>query len=334
MSAPNDRVAGPRPGSPSLLIVVVNYRSAGLAIDCLRTLEPEVAGFPNARVVVVENASGDDSADRLASAILENGWGGWAMLEVAPRNGGFAAGNNVAIAPALASSQPPDLIWLLNPDTLVRPGALRALVDFLAGHPEVGLAGSRLELPDATPLQSAFRFPSVLSELEGGLRLGPVSRLLDRHVVARPISDEIGPTDWVAGASVLIRREVFDAVGLLDEGYFMYFEEVDFCLRASRAGWPCWYVPTSRVVHLVGQSSGITKAGQYNRRRPRYWFEARRRYFVANHGRPKALAADLTHTLAFATYRLRRAIQRKPDEDPQWMLWDFIRYNFLMGKQR
>ncbi len=320
-------------GPKSVLIVIVNYRSAGLAIDCLRSLAPEVLGHPAARVVVVENNSGDDSADRLASAIRDQGWGDWASLVLAPRNGGFAAGNNLAIAPALASANPPSLVWLLNPDTIVRPGALGALVDFFERRPEVGLAGSRSESIDGTPLQSAFRFPTILSELEGGLRLGPVSRLLERRVVTPPVSDSEGPTDWVAGFSLMVRREVFEAVGLLDEGYFMYFEEVDFCLRAARAGWPCWYVPGSRVVHLVGQSSGVTREEDKRKRRPRYWFEARRRFFLKNHGLARTLAADATHALAFASFRVRRAIQRKPDEDPRWMLWDFIRYNFLPVKR-
>jgi N-acetylglucosaminyl-diphospho-decaprenol L-rhamnosyltransferase len=321
-------------GLKSLLVVIVNYRTAGLVIDCLRSLDPEVAAYPGARVVVVENASGDDSAERLASAISAEGWGGWVSLVVAPRNGGFAAGNNVAIAPALALNSPPALIWLLNPDTIVRPGALRALVDFLGRRPEVGLAGSRSETIDALPLQSAFRFPTILSELEGGLRFDPVSRLLKRHVLTPPVSDIEGPTDWVAGFSVMIRREVFEAIGLLDEGYFMYFEEVDFCLKAARAGWPCWYVPSSRVVHLVGQSSKLTKAGEHRKRRPGYWFEARRRFFLTNHGRAKTVTANVTHALAYASYRVRRRLQRKPDNDPQWMLWDFLRYNFLPAKVR
>lgn len=316
-----------------VLIVVVNYRSAGLAIDCLRSLEPEVAASPGARAVVVENASGDDSADRLAAAIAENGWSSWASLAVAPRNGGFAAGNNVAIAPALAAPVPPRYVWLLNPDTVARPGALAGLVRFLEARPEVGLAGSRLEDPDATPQRSAFRFPSILGELEGALRFGPATRLLGRHAYAPPVPDRECPVDWVAGASLLVRREVFGAVGLLDEGYFLYFEEVDFCLKAARAGWPCWYVPSSRVVHLVGRSSGVTNPGDANRRRPRYWFEARRRFFLANHGRAKTLAADLTHAAGFAAYRLRRLIQRKPDIDPRSMLWDFLRYNFLPVKR-
>ena len=316
--------------TPSVLIVIVNYRSAGLAVDCLRSLAPEVAETPGARAVVVENASGDDSAAILDAAIRENGWGPWASLTIAPRNGGFAAGNNVAIGPAMASPSPPDLVWLLNPDTIVRPGALRELIGFLGRRPDVGLAGSRLEERDATPLQSAFRFPTVLGELESGLRLGPVSRLLERHVVAPPVADHECRVDWVAGASLLFRREVFDAVGLLDEGYFMYFEEVDFCLKAARAGWPCWYVPSSRVVHLVGQSSGVTRAGEGRKRLPRYWFEARKRFFLTNHGRARSIAADVIHALAYASFRARRLVQRKPDEDPRLMLWDFIRYNFFL----
>lgn len=317
----------------NVLIVIVNYRSSRLAIDCLRSLESEIARVPGTRAVLVENASGDDSSRILSDAIRENGWTSWVELVEAPRNGGFAAGNNVAIAPALVSDTPPDFFWLLNPDTLIRPGALTELLGFLGRRSDVGLAGSRLEHLEGEAQRSAFRFPTILGELEGGLRLGPVSRLLERHVVAPPVPDHECRVDWVAGASLLVRREVFDAVGPLDEGYFMYFEEVDFCLKAARSGWPCWYVPASRVVHLVGQSSGVTKAGDERRRRPRYWFESRKRYFIANHGRPKALAADVTHALAFASYRLRRLVQRKPDQDPRWMLWDFIRYNFLPVKR-
>ena len=195
---------------------------------------------------------------RLATAILENGWGDWATILPLDQNGGFAYGNNAAIRPALQEADPPCFVLLLNPDTIVRPGALKSLVVFMESRPDIGIVGSRLEEPDGTPQQSAFRFPSVLGELEGGVRLGPVSRLLHRWAAFQPIPEEPGPVDWVAGASMIIRRQVFESIGLLDEGYFMYFEEVDFCRRARRAGWPCWYAPSSRVVHLVGQSSGVT----------------------------------------------------------------------------
>jgi hypothetical protein len=197
-------------------------------------------------------------------------------------------------------------------------------------RPDVGIAGSRLENPDGTPQTSAFRFPSVLSEIEAGMRLGPVSRLLKWRVVAPPPPSEAGPTEWVAGASMIVRREVFEDIGLLDDGFFLYFEEVDFCLRAQRMGWTCWYVPESRVVHLVGQSTGVTDAATSRRRRPDYWFRARRRYFLKNHGLIKTVAADLAWTSSYSIYRVRNALQRKPVRDPEKILWDFVRHNFLL----
>jgi GT2 family glycosyltransferase len=132
---------------------------------------------------------------------------------------------------------------------------------------------------------------------------------------------------------MIIRTTVFLAIGLLDEGYFMYFEEVDFCHRARRAGWPCWYVPTAHVVHLVGQSSGVTNPSAARRRRPGYWFRARRRYFLVNYGRVATVLADLAWSLGHASYRLRRLVQRKPDTDSEWLLWDFIRFNFLLARR-
>ena len=125
------------------------------------------------------------------------------------RNGGFASGNNAAIRPALEGADPPRYVLLLNPDTIVRPGALKALVEFMEGRPDVGIAGSRLEDPDGTPQRSAFRFPSVLGELEGG-EFRPGLPAPARWVVVPPVPEGPGPIDWVAGACMIIRREVFD----------------------------------------------------------------------------------------------------------------------------
>lgn len=237
-----------------LLVVIVNYRSAGLTVDCLRSLAPEIARVEGgARVIVTDNASGDDSVPSLTRAVADNDWGGWAIVQPLEHNGGFAYGNNAAIRPALASIDKPDYVLLLNPDTVVRPDALAALLDFMDANPSAGLAGSRLEHPDGAPQRSAFRFHSVASELEAGLRIGLVSKLLQNRVVAPPVPRGTEPrrVDWVAGASLIVRRRVFETAGLLDEAYFMYFEEVDFCLRARRrmallvragvAGGPsCW----------------------------------------------------------------------------------------------
>lgn len=312
-----------------LLIVIVNYRTADLVVDCLRSLVGEI---DNARVVVTDNCSGDGSVEKIVTAIEQNGWINWVSVIPLPRNAGFAAGNNAAIRPALASDAPPDYVLLLNPDTIIRPGAVRELLRFMDSHADVGIAGSRLEDPDGTPQRSAFRFPKLLNEFERGIRLGVISKLLAKSVVAPPPPECECATGWIAGASMIVRRKVFADVGLMDEKYFMYFEEVDFCRAAKRAGWACWYVPASRVVHLVGAATQLSDQRKHRRRRPQYWFDARRRYFVKNHGVIYAALADLAFAVGFALWRIRRAIQRKEDPDPPKMLYDFIRNSvFLRG---
>src|SRR6185503_1584038 len=142
----------------------------------------------------------------------------WCTLKALDVNLGFTGGNNAILRPALESADKPQYSLLLNSDTIVRPNAFKALVDFMDQNPNVGIAGSRLEEPDGTPQRSAFRFQSPLGEFESNLRLGLVSRLLTRWVVAPPVVDEASETDWVSGASMLIRRQVLRDVGLLDEG--------------------------------------------------------------------------------------------------------------------
>ncbi|HEY9629230.1 MAG TPA: glycosyltransferase family 2 protein [Coleofasciculaceae cyanobacterium] len=316
--------------SPRLGIVVLNYRTPELTIDCLHSLVDQVKELAGTHVTVVDNASGDGSVEKIQSAIASEAWDSWVTFMPLEQNAGYASGNNAAIRPILASPNPPPYVLLLNPDTVVRPQAIKALVDFMDANPTVGIAGSRLEDLDGTPQRSAFRFPSVLSELNEGLRLGFVSRLLSPWVIAPPVSEVNCQTDWVAGASMIVRREVFDTAGLMDEKYFLYFEEVDFCLAANRAGWPCWYVPESRVVHFVGQSSGVTDTKRQAKRRPTYWFDSRRRFFVKNYGWPYAILTELSWASSFAVWRLRRAIQRKPDTDPPQMLTDFLLNSVLL----
>ncbi len=269
----------------------------------------------------------------MTETIRQNQWGDRVTLQPLPRNGGFAYGNNAAIAPALAAADKPDYVLLLNPDTVVRPGAVTALLDFLDADPKVGIAGSRLEDPDGTPQRSAFRFHSVRGEIERGVRMGWSTKLLAGQMIAPPQADVTGPCDWVAGASMLVRRAVFESAGLMDERYFMYFEEVDFCLAAARAGWPCWYVPASRVVHLVGAVSQMSDTRKHRKRRPAYWFESRRRYFLKNHGWLYAAATDAAYLASHTLWRLRRLVQQKPDTDPPRLLTDSIRHSvFVPGK--
>lgn len=319
-----------RPSSPSLLVVIVNYRTPQLTVDCLRSLQPEVQWLANVQVGVADNDSGDDSVAVLRTAIATHQWQDWVTLQALAHNGGFAAGNNAVIRPALESLHPPDYILLLNPDTVIRPGALRILLEFMAQHSDVGIAGSRLENCDGAPHHSAFRFPSIWSELDQGLRLGLVSKVLARWMLAPPISETAVLTDWLAGASLIIRRQVFEQIGLMDEGYFMYYEEVDFCRRARQAGWSCWYVPESRVVHLMGQSSGVTGEQAHRQRRPQYWFDSRHRYFRQYHGRLYTVLTDMAWLWGFSLWQCRRWVQRKPPVDPPRLLQDFLMNSALV----
>lgn len=318
----------------SLLIVIINYRTPHLTIECLRALASEIGSVPGTRVAVVDNDSGDGSVEKIGAAIATEGWESWATLMPSSLNGGYAYGNNFAIRPALQHPNPPAYFWLLNSDTQVRPGAIKALVEFMEQNPTVGIAGSSLENPDGSSWSTAFRFPSLLSELEGGVRLGIVSKLLSNWVVAQKMGDQPQQVDWLPGASMMIRREVFEAIGLMDEEYFLYYEETDFCLQAKRAGWSCWYVPNSKVMHIAGQSTGVTARDATPKRLPQYVFDSRRRYFVKNHGLIYAALTDFVWSLGFTIWKLRRVVQRKPDTDPPFLLLDTLRNSvFIKGSK-
>jgi N-acetylglucosaminyl-diphospho-decaprenol L-rhamnosyltransferase len=316
--------------NPSVLGVIVHYRTPDLLLECLRSLDAEVRAYDNASVVVIDNQSQDGSIPRIAEAIHREGWSHWVRLVEAPVNGGFAYGNNQVIAPALAGPNPPDYFWLLNPDTTVYPGAIKALVDFMGARPMAGLTGSAVEEQRGERWPYAFRFPSLLSELIDGLKLGLVTRLLSRWTVLHPMSNSAAQVDWVPGASLMIKREVFESIGLMDEDYFLYYEETDFCLHAKRSGWQCWYVPDSRVFHVAGASTGMVQQPPEPRRLPSYWFESRRRYFIKNHSRLYAMAADLVWIASHAIWRVRRVLQRKPGFDPPHLISDFIRHSSLL----
>jgi hypothetical protein len=316
--------------NPKVLVVIVHYRTSALVIECLRSLQGEMQAYGNASVVVIDNQSQDGSVARVGEAIAREGWSSWARLVEAPVNGGFAYGNNQIVGPALKQPDPPDYFWLLNPDTTAYPGAIAALVSFMAARPKVGLAGSAIEEQRGVLWPFAFRFPSLLSELDGGLRLGFVTRLLSRWAILHPMDGREACVDWVSGASLMVKREVFDAIGLMDEGYFLYYEETDFILNAKRAGWQCWYVPQSRVFHIAGASTGMVDRPPEPRRLPRYWFESRRRYFVKNHSRAYAMATDLVWIVAHGLWRLRSALQRKSEPDPPHLFGDFVRHSSLV----
>lgn len=314
-----------------VLAIIVNHKRPDLVALGLDSLAPELKAIGGGSRAIVTDASGDGSDDKIAAAIAERGFGAWATLMRLPKNGGYGYANNQAILAALASGDPPDYFYLLNPDAYVHPGAVRELMSFMEQRPDVGLAGSQQEQPDGSINRSAFRFPGVRSELIQGSRLGVLKKVFADAEIAPPPSDQPGPTDWLSGASLLVRRQVFETAGLFDDTFFLYYEETDLCLRARRLGYRCWYVPSSRVVHLEGQSTGVTDTRSAPKRLPRYWFESRQHYFMKNYGPLKKRLADVAWTVGFVAWRARRRLQGKTDDDPPHLLSDFVRFNFLNG---
>jgi hypothetical protein len=309
-----------------VVVAIVSYKCAALTIECVKSIEAERRVTPGVLIsaVVVDNASGD--APALEQAIEENGWSAWVTLVRAPKNGGFPYGTNLAYRSAHQNG-PAHYFYLLNPDSLVRRGAIRALVSFLEAHQAAGIAGSSFENLDGSDWPIAFRFPSILSELEGGLQLGLATLLLRRWVVAVEMGSHPQPIDWVCGASMMIRRSVFDTLKGLNENYFLYYDEPDFCLRAKKAGFSTWYVPESRVMHIGGQSTKITERNADTKRLPSYWYESRSRYFISNYGAPYALATDVIAFVANAIGSLKRIVQGRTDRGVPYFLTDLARHS-------
>lgn len=307
-----------------LLVVVLNYKTAPMTLEAVAAAHRAIEKIPNARIDVVDNASGDGSVEILTEGIRAAGYAPERVrLLESPINGGFGAGNNFAIRQALASDNPPEFVYILNSDAFPAKDAVQILLDFLEAHPEAGIAGSFIHGVDGVPHETAFRFPTIWSELESGLGLGLVSRILaDKKVPIVPIPERTRQVDWLAGASVMIRRAVFEDVGLFDETFFLYFEETDLFRRARLAGWSTWYVVESRVAHVGSASTGMKKWTRI----PRYWLDSRAHYFRKNHGEAYLQAANLTFALAHATFRLRRRLQNKPDPHPPGFYGDFLRH--------
>jgi len=309
-----------------LLVVVLCYKVPDLTIDCLRSLEAEIPRIPGAKVGLCENGTGPDAAETLRRAIEENGWESWVDLTVVEINQGFCGGNNLVIRAALESDDPPEYVLLLNADTIVQERALETLVAFMDENPKVGIAGSQLLSPDGEVQASPFRFFGIATELDRGLRLGIATRFLAPPLVV----DRSRPSraEWVSGASMILRSSMLKEIGLLDEGLYTYFDDIDICLRARRAGWEVWHVPESKIIHLEGASTGIQGGPRETpKRRPAYWFQARRRFFLKNHGKLRAALADAAFLFGFALWRMRRPLQRKPDLDPQNFLADSFRHS-------
>ncbi len=228
-----------------LSIVIVNWNVHDLLAACLESIGRNItlSDLPNVETIVVDNASTDKSVTMIRDRFP------WVHLAANRENSGFAKANNQGIALSKG-----EYVLLLNPDTLLHDNSLKTLVTYLDDHPTVGAVGPLLENPGGTLQVSCYPTPTLLRE---AWRLMRPDRAVGHG--AYPMhawsTSQARTVDVVQGACLLVRRQVFDQVGVLDEDYFIYTEEVDLCARIRQAKWQIVWVPTAKVIHYGGQST-------------------------------------------------------------------------------
>ena len=257
-------------------------------------------------VIVIDNASADGSAARVAAEFP------WVKLIANAENRGFTAANNQGIAASQGR-----YVLFLNPDTTVIGDALATMVEFMESHPDVGVVGPQLRYGDGSPQSSRRRFPTFVTALFESTPLAwhwPTNpwarwyRMGDRRAGEVAAIEDV---DWLVGAALCTRRAVLDQVGGFDEGYFMYSEELDWCRRVKQAGWRVVYLPTAQIIHHEGRSSEQVVAARHIR-----FQTSKVRYFRKFHG---LLAAQALRVFLLAAFALE---------------WVFEAVKWLLGSRR
>ena len=231
-------------------VIIVNWNTRDLLRACLRSLqvaEKEV----EAEVIVVDNASTDGSAAITAEEFPE------VRLIASEENLGWAKGNNVGLEAGKGR-----YLLLLNPDTEVRPNALVTMTRFMDAHPNAGACAPKLLNPDGTIQASLRRFPEpghLLWDVLGIAKLFPHSPRFAAYRMGDFTFDHVAEVDQPMGAALFLRREAVEEVGLIDEAFPIFFNDVDWCYRAVRQGWKIYFVPDAEIVHYGGSSTSQVK---------------------------------------------------------------------------
>jgi N-acetylglucosaminyl-diphospho-decaprenol L-rhamnosyltransferase len=302
----------------SIAVIVVNYRTSELALSCLASLDTERKTIPDLRAVIVDGGSDDGSAELLAAGIADRGWENWVELLPLKTNGGFGWANNQAILTLSSRGELPEFIHLLNPDTMIEPGACETMRAALLANPDVGAVGSQLLDEQGHVSASAFRLPSAARQFLQASRTPALGRLfgIAPTVVAPDSPDDV---EWVSGASFMVRTEVLRRSGLFDSGFFLYFEEVELFHRIRKLGWKIRSEPKSIVRHIGGAATGVDRANsQDDPPKPEYWFQSRARCLALTLGRSGTILATLSWLAGAFVYFAKSLVTGKIRTHPDW----------------
>ncbi|MCX6026986.1 MAG: glycosyltransferase family 2 protein [Chloroflexi bacterium] len=299
-----------------LSVILVTHQSREVLADCLRSIaaHPPPGAY---EILVVDNASTDGTREMLAADFPT------AMVIANETNLGFAYANNQALRSAQGR-----YVLLLNNDSLILPGALGALVEFMESHPQAGIGGPKVLNANGTlqmQCRRSFALPwDLFCYFTGLAALFPRSRLFARYLMTYMGEDETHEADAVSGSCMLIRREVMDQIGLLDERFFAYQEDADYCFRARQACWQVHYVPAARVMHLGGMGGSRVNPYRsiYEWHRSYYLYYrknlARRYFFLFNWLYYLAMGLKLLVSLGVSIFRRDKyAGSRKPGPGPK-----------------
>jgi N-acetylglucosaminyl-diphospho-decaprenol L-rhamnosyltransferase len=286
--------------------VIVSWRCEELLRRCLESLRDHPPSRPM-RVHVVDNASGDGTAEMVAAEFPD------VELTVNEANLGFSAANNIALLHGKA-----EYALVLNPDTRLMPGALDKLLELMDSKPELGMCGPRLERPDGSFDHASRRsFPTPLSAIG---HFSGVGRRLDSGPLAAYRAPEVerGAVEAINGAFMLIRRQALEEVGLFDEGYWMYIEDLDLCYRFREAGWLTWFEPGVTVIHEKAGTSGPARSPRLTYAFHYGMYRFYRKHYAPQHGPLRnvtiyiGIAAKLAASLAAGAVRRQRAARKRP----------------------
>ena len=286
----------------SLVVSIINYKTADLTISAASSVI-EVLGSRDARVIIIDNGSGDESVELIEEWIRILGDERLLLLR-SKENLGFSGGHNRVIAHVGSV----DFLLLLNSDAILKPGFFDAIFLAVTSHPTVGVVAPRLEWEDGIPQESCFRLAGPASEFIRGAETGAFTRIFSKYRVAlgtQPVRSEV---EWVSFACVLLRGEMISRYGVMDEGYILYFEDCEYCFRARRAGWDILFEPGAKAIHIRGGSGPVKSRSAARERLPEYYWRSRTRFFRQVHGPSGPLRANLAWILGRSISNCRRAL--------------------------